>query len=286
VTASLQLQHEGWHADLRPDIGGAIARLDWSGAPLLHPAPPGASGPISMACFPLLPYANRIANGRFGFAGTAHHLPANFGDHPHSLHGVGWQSAWQVETRTTDSATLSHVHPAGPAWPWPYRATQTIRLAAGLVAISLRLTNSGQSPMPAGLGLHPCFPLHRETRLTATAAGVVLTDETALPTGALAAADHFGDWARGACVADAGFVDHALSGWSGTARIDQPDHRIRLSSTGARAFHLFTPTGEARFCFEPVSHLPDALNRPAFEIDILQPGQTATLSMTLAVSRD
>ena len=56
------------------------------GVDLLRRAPDGADDPLAMASFPLVPYANRIAQGRFAFDGADHQLPRNFGDHPHSIH--------------------------------------------------------------------------------------------------------------------------------------------------------------------------------------------------------
>ena len=50
-----------------------------------------------MACFPLVPYANRIANGRFAFAGDEVQLRRNWDRDPHPLHGQGWRSAWTIE---------------------------------------------------------------------------------------------------------------------------------------------------------------------------------------------
>jgi len=65
--------------DIAPAAGGALASYRWwrNGAALdwLRPADPGAiSGRDAgaMACFPLVPYSNRIRGGRFEFAGTHH----------------------------------------------------------------------------------------------------------------------------------------------------------------------------------------------------------------------
>lgn len=286
---SLRLDHAGWSAGLEPDCGGSVSRLDWNGIAVLRPAPPctslsgtgsppGATSPLQMASFPLLPFANRIANGRFG----PHRLPRNFGDHPHALHGNGWQRAWTAEPPEQGRVRLRLEHDGGESWPWRYAALQEIDLTAGVARFRIELTNRDRRPMPAGLGFHPYFPLHPETRLTARAEAVWLTDDAQLPVRRADAA-HFGDWALGAMVAGDGLIDHAYAGWQGAARIEQPGLLLEIEASGARAFHLYRPEGGGFFCFEPVSHLPDAHNRPAFELDRLEPGESLALEMRISV---
>ena len=61
-------------------------------------------------------------------------------------------------------------------------------------------------------------------------------------------------------------LDGHFAGWDGTARIAWPDgHGLTLRATGAWAsnLHVFAPTGGSALAVEPVSHAPDAPNRPA-----------------------
>ena len=174
-------------------------------------------------------------------------------------------------------------HRGGEAWPWSYDAEQEIELLAGVARFRIELTNRGSRPMPAGLGFHPYFPLHAQTRLMAHAAAVWLSDDQQLPV-RRASAVHFGDWASGAPVAGSGLIDNVYEGWNGFARISQPGYRLDLAATGARAFHLYRPEGGDFFCFEPVSHLPDAHNRQEFALDMLQPGESLALAMRISIS--
>lgn len=278
---TLTLAAGAWRAALRPALGGSFSGVWYNGKPVFRAAPDGSNDPLDMACFPLVPYANRIANGRFAFEGEAHQLPLNFGDHPHSLHGLGWQRAWEVDEADSASALLVHTHDGGAGWPWRYRAEQRVTLGEGGLTVALNLRNDDIRAMPAGLGLHPYFPRDAATRLRARAemawlAGPTLLPETAAP------ADHFGDWATGDGLSKPALVDHAHDGWDGEAVIAQPDGEIRIAAAGARAFHLYIPPGEDYFCIEPVTHLPDALNRPDFVMDVLPPGGTLRLVMTIS----
>ncbi|HEY0624729.1 aldose 1-epimerase [Sphingomonas sp.] len=276
----MKLEAHGWVLELVPALGGAIGALRHDGHDVLRPAPKGARDPLETGCFPLVPYANRIAHGRFTFDGQAHQLPLNFGDHPHSLHGLGWQSAWTVAEAAADQATLTHAHDGGASWPWVYRAEQRFTLAPCDLRIELSITNTGNAPMPAGLGLHPYFPCDAETHLTFAAERVWLADETMLPTEPAAPA-RFGDWSAGEAVAGTTLIDNAYEDWDGAAAIGQGWGGFAMRGEGADVLHIYRPPGAGFFCAEPVSHLPDAINRGGMEL--LAPGQTRGLAMILSI---
>lgn len=274
----MRLDAHGWSLALRPELGGAIAQLRHAGRDVLRPTPPDATDPLETACFPLVPYANRIAQGRFDFDGQGYRLPPNFGDHPHSLHGVGWQSAWQVVTHGIDHVVLRHEHGGGGGWPWAYRAEQRLTLARDAMRAELSLTNLSERTAPAGLGFHPYFPLDDSSRLRFTAARVWQVDATALPT-VPAPADHFGDWTAGRAVADDGLIDNSFEGWDGSAIVEQANGGYRLEAHGASVLHLYRPPGLDFFCIEPTSHLPNAINSGS--MPVLAPRATLTLQMFL-----
>ena len=211
-------------------------------------------------------------------------MPLNFGDHPHSLHGLGWQRPWTVLDAQERSARLIHGHDGGPGWPWCYSAEQRVRIDESGLRIVLTLTNEDQRPMPAGLGLHPYFPLDTATRLTFRSGQVWLADWTMIPTEA-APADHFGDWSKSATVSESAPIDNSYDAWDGKARIDHPTAPATwIEAEGAAALHLFIPPGAGFFCVEPVSHLPDALNRPGFAMDVLAPGETMRLALRIGAA--
>ncbi|HEY0044127.1 MAG TPA: aldose 1-epimerase [Allosphingosinicella sp.] len=285
----LELRAGAWEAQLEPSLGGAVTTLRHEGTDILRPAPEGANHPLDAASFPLVPFANRIAHGRFAWAGTAHQIPLNFGEHPHALHGLGWQAAWTVESASPTQAVLTHSHPGGGAWPWPYDAEQRIVLDESGLSITLSVTNRAAEPAPVGLGFHPYFHAPQGTRLTASLESVWLADATCIPTGR-APADHFGDWSMGESVARAELIDHAFSGWDGDARIARPDlpAPIRLTaSPELSTLHLYMPPGEPFFCAEPVGNMPDAPNRSEAgegeAMRSLAPGEALAVSMRIAI---
>lgn len=247
---------------------------------VLRPTPAGAGDVLETGCFPLVPYANRIADGRFAFGGIDAQLPLNFGNHPHSLHGVGWQAPWEVSSNTDDGASLLLHHEAAPSWPWPFHAEQHFQLDADGLAMTLLLANVGTRAMPAGLGFHPYFPRTPHTRLEMATDRMWLSDATMLPTRSVAA-DALGDWRGGSAIPDR-LIDNSFEGWDGLATLESDGAATRISAAGSRGVHLYAPPGADFLCVEPVTHLPDAFNR-GFAFDVLQPGETLALAMRIAI---
>ena len=58
--------------------------------------------------------------------------------------------------------------------------------------------------------------------------------------------------------------------------------RLTLTAEDSDWLHVFRPPAGDFFCLEPVSHMPDAINRPE-GMAMLAPGATQTLSMMVAV---
>jgi len=277
------LRAGGLEAALSPTVGGSLLSLALDGVDLLRRAPDGASDPLAMASFPLLPYANRIADGRFSFAGQSYQLPRNFGDHPHSIHGFGWQTAWTASETSETTTRLVHDHDGDAGWPWPYLAEQRVALTPSQLSMSLSITSVGDTPMPAGLGFHPYFLADAATTIQFDADGMWLSTPDMLPD-RQAAADALGDWSRPAIVQGDTLVDNAYTGWNGSATIRRGDGvRLTLRVTGADFLHVYRPPASGDFCLEPVSHMPDAINRGGMAI--VAPGDTVHLIMTIAIDK-
>lgn len=274
----MRLACGAWELDLLPALGGAIAALRRDGADIFRPTPHDAQHPLEAACFPLVPYANRIADGRFSFEGEGFVIPRNVADQAHPLHGTGWLQSWTVEQSDERSATLRYRHGADDGWPWAHDAEQRIVLNDEGLHLTLSLTNTGDRAMPFSLGLHPYFTKAGVSRLRFDAERVWLIDDAFLPTEP-APADRLGNWAAGETVERTSLIDNSYEGWSGTATILRDDGDLRLAGVNTSFLHVFTPPGEPYFCVEPVTAMPDAFNRavPA----VLQPGESHAITMTL-----
>jgi aldose 1-epimerase len=278
-----------------PAAGGAVARYwrergdviwEW-----LRPAPAAAlvgGDPYEVAAaFPLVPFSNRIRDGRFRFEGRPVVLPPNRSTERHSIHGHGWQACWTCLDRTPAVALLEYRHAAG-AWPWAYRATQRLVLTPERLTVELTLSNESEARMPAGLGWHPYFPRTPRTMLTAPVTAMWLTDEQMLPAELVPPAPAR-DPSAGV-PADRVALDNGFVGWSRRAVIDWPERGARLVMTATSPLDVlvvYTPSGRPYFCAEPVSHVTDAVNLAASgRIDtglrVLEPGETLRAAVTLA----
>jgi aldose 1-epimerase len=244
-----------------PEHGGSIVGWTRNGTHLLRRATPEAvllGQPGAMGCFPLVPYCNRIAWRRFTWDGIDHELAANFGDHPHAIHGVGWQRPWLIEERSAEFVTLSLRHEPksdAAAWPFAFAARLSYRLTEAGLTLEIAATNLHSGTAPIGIGVHPYFPRATGETIAFRADGVWI-NRGALP--------HVHekippDWdhANGRSV-DSEMLDNCFTGWRGSATL--PHMRIEASPT-LRNLQVFTPTGADFFCVEPVSHVPDAMNR-------------------------
>lgn len=286
LSRSLHLASGAWTAAVDPACGGAILSLRRDGEDVLRPPPATIADALDAACFPLVPYANRIAHGHFRFAGETIELPRNFGDHPHSLHGVGWRALWDVVEQSPAGVTLSHGHDGGAGWPWRYDCVQRLTLDdTGLSAV-LSVTNRDARPMPAGFGFHPYLTARPGDRLTFLCTETWLTDDTHLATHA-AAPDAIADWRRGADVFRPDLVDHCHGGWDGMVELVGAARTIRLSAEGSSFLHVHIPPGKGQVGVEPVSHMPNAVNRPEpperTGLRILAPDETMAIAMRITV---
>jgi aldose 1-epimerase len=233
--------------------------------------------PHAMGCFPLLPYGNRLGRGRFHWCGTEYALEPNFGDSPHTIHGVGWRRAWAVEATTPGSITLALDHCPDPAWPFAFSACLRYILSDSALTIDIRITNRHAAPAPAGIGLHPFFPKSYTPSLRFNATGVWQNGADALP------ATHApppAAWQHTIPRPERDSrLDNCFTDWDGTADILAGPASMRIEASQVfRQLQVFTPSWTDFFCIEPVSHVPDAINqlglRPEQAMHVLQPDAT------------
>jgi aldose 1-epimerase len=284
---------------LAPAIGGAITGFTWRGAPVLRPTPQDAitAGDVrSCACYPLVPYSNRIRDATLRFAGRTYPLAHNFGNHPNSIHGVGWQRAWSIASQTAGSIELALRHDAATdaaGWPWSFEARHTLILStrgdgAATLHATLTIRSLADEPFPFGLGWHPFFPKTSASRLRFDASGVWRNDATQLPV-ALEALDAATDFSSARSL-EGVVLDNVFDGWSGHADLEQPDMTVDIDADSACGrLVVYAPEGRDFVAVEPVSHETDAFNRAAegavnTGMRVLRPGASFSCTMRLTAA--
>jgi aldose 1-epimerase len=258
---NLLLQGGPLAVELAPGAGGSIARLAVDGIDLLRPmaAADVASGKVNnAAAYPLVPFSNRIANGRLVFEGEQFALTPNWPGLRHPMHGDGWACAWLVEKADVRSAEIFYLHErAGErgGWPFRYRARQSYRLTEDRLTVRMALDNLEDRPVPAGIGLHPFFLRNADTELACRTKAVWTADDEVLPIERVAVPRHW-DFSASRRV-DTTVLDNCFDGWDGRATVTWPGRRLRLALEASQPFRhlvIYVPPGRDFFCVEPVSH--------------------------------
>ena len=271
----LRLAGGDWTACLLPAQGGAFARLAWRGTDVLVPLPEGADPNAGGAgAFVMAPWANRLDAGRVGGFGR---VPVNRRAEGTAIHGLLRERPWTLLAAAPDRVELAQAG-AAESLPWRWRARLAIRLGTA-VEIALGIENAGDAPMVFGSGWHPFFLHPPGTRLRFAARRRCTTDARMLPTALLPTTGLAGAVPAG--------LDTAFEGWDGQAEIQRPDLILRLAAHGAwaRGLQVFHPPGRGFLCVEPVSHLPDAVNRPWLgAMDVLAPGERLAGGLAIAAA--
>jgi aldose 1-epimerase len=278
--------------DIAPALGGGITRFDWrdEGAlvPIFRPcaSPDLTTDPNELACYPLLPYSNRIGGGHFKFLGRAVDVPCNRPGEPLPLHGDGWLAAWDVESEDATRVRLTLDRRDGK--PYSYRARQSFTLDAATLVVTLSVENTGRETLPFGLGLHPFLTREADTELAAAADGLWLCGDDLLPVRHVPAPPA---WQFGvAYPMPSAMINNAFTGWSGRTSVLWPKRRLSLTISADTDYYvLYAPAGKDFFCFEPVDHPINAVNLPgggqAHGMTVLAPGETLTREFRFTVER-
>ena len=247
--------------DLAPSSGGAVARFARDGADLLRPmtATDVASGNgMHASAYPLVPFSNRIKDGRLVFAGRTFKLKRNWPGVNNPMHGDGWSHAWRVLRTDGHTAEIAYEHaPAGETGGWPFRycARQEYRLDADRLTITITIENLEDHAVPAGIGLHPFFVREPDTQLRTRTQWMWTSDAEVLPVERVATPPE-ADFARGRKV-DETRLDNGFDGWERHATIRWPRAGLRLDLEASPAFGhavIYVPPERPYFCVEPVSH--------------------------------
>ena len=255
----IELAGGGWRAGLLPGRGGALAMLAHAGEDVLVPLPEGADPNDTWAgAFVMLPWTNRLDEGRLPHPGGVAHFPCNRVAERTALHGLSRERAWEVESAVSDRAVL--VQRIDTA-PYRYVARMELRLSAAF-RLMLTVTNEGEEGMPFGSGWHPFFTRPAGTRIAFHASGAIERDLRNMPVG-LASSTGL----EGGEEAFAGQDTH-YTGWDGALRLDlgARGFEMRGEDAWSRNLQVFAPRGAGVICAEPVSHVPDVANRPDFAL--------------------
>ncbi len=265
---------------LRPDLGGCIAGFWHRDTPILRSSDPTSlSAARASACYPLVPYSNRLGYRKFRWKGHDYTTQPNFDAHPHSVHGVAWQRPWEIVSSSALEVVLRLRHGGDADWPFAFEATQYFTLTPQAMSVQLVFANTADAAQPVGLGWHPYFPKRARSRLHIELSDRWDSDATQLPVRKVAQPGIDSD------VSHLDF-DNCFEGWKGPARIR--DERFSLQLTASLPYLVvFTPQQRDYFCVEPVSHVSNAIHMAdpaAHGLRSVAAGERIEASMKLEVA--
>ena len=277
---AIELQHADWRLQVDPGLGGSVLGLWLGGTPVLRPTPDSATHAGQSAAYPLVPYSNRIGQGRMDWRGEHHSLRNGFNDEVHALHGVGFMRPWTVVEHQAGVLVLRLVHVADAFWPFAFEAEQRFELGAGGLGLTMSARSTDARPQPMGLGWHPFFVRRPASTLDLPVHTQWLAGEDVLPRMPQAVPG-----VRGAI---AGMrLDHCFDGAGSVARLTDGELDLRLEAD-SRYWVVYTLMDAGYFCVEPVTHLNNAVQQAdplAHGLVELCPGEELRLHVRLTARR-
>ena len=135
----------------------------------------------------LMPWPNRLRNGRYSFGGSEHVTPLTEPERDNAMHGlVSWVN-WRVIKRTTSRTALAYrLHPQ-PGYPFVLDVGVEYALVDAGLEVTLHAANRGSTAAPFGAALHPYLAVGGgrvdDARLQVPARAWLPVDEQLVPTG-------------------------------------------------------------------------------------------------------
>jgi aldose 1-epimerase len=168
------------------EVGGGIRSFTVGDIPVLDgfAADQGYDGGRGQT---LLPWPNRVADGRYTWAGEEHQLALSEPARGNAIHGLTRWVNWELVASTPASAHLRYLLHAQSGWPFLLRCELRYDLAGPDLTVRTTVTNVGGQPCPVAAGAHPYLSagggLVDDCTLVLPAASSLPTDERGIPTG-------------------------------------------------------------------------------------------------------
>jgi aldose 1-epimerase len=295
ATGPIEVQLRSGEARLAVDLrGGGLRRLDVGGWDVLDGYEEGEV-PIGRRGGVLLPWPNRLRDGRWRWNEADLQLDVVSPEKPNAMHGLVSFQPWSVLASADDTVTVGTL--VEPRSDYPFRLAAAIDyvLSADRLEVTVRVGNAGREPAPFGLGLHPYLAVSAredgdvgQAELSLPARTLLVVDDGGLPTGETRPFD--GGVGR---IGDRAFDDPLTDltrnddGWA-RVRLRGPAGALELALDRAWPWlQVFTgdtlPVGQRRrsVAVEPMTCPPNAL-ADGVDLVVLEPRGTWSGTWTLA----
>jgi aldose 1-epimerase len=240
----------------------------------------------------LIPWPNRLQDGRYEFGGRSHQLPLTEPDLGNAIHGLVRWGTWSAAKREPDRVVMEHVVHPQPGYPFTLGLDVEYRLSEAGLSVRTTARNLGADACPYGCGHHPYLTLGSPTvdryELQAPGARVLISDERGLPTGSEPVDGTEYDFRTARSIGETK-LDNAFTDLErdddGMARVtlrDPDDGRAVTLRVDESYRHLMLFTGDPlpdvnrrSLAVEPMTCPPNAF-RSGDSVIRLEPGQSTT----------
>jgi aldose 1-epimerase len=230
-------QFEITHGEQRAtivEVGAGVREYEVGARPVLDPYPPQAMSDGAHGA-PLIPWPNRLADGRYRFDGVDHQVALTEPAKRNAIHGfLRWRPWRAVEREDARVVMGTRLYPLS-GYPFALEVRVDYRLGEDGLEVSTTATNIGERTCPYATGQHPYLSpgngLIDECTLELPAGTRILTDERQLPCGEEGVEGTTFDFraARrlGEQQIDSAFTDlsRGEAGYA-TVRLEAPDGRV------------------------------------------------------------
>jgi aldose 1-epimerase len=296
-------QHEIRHGDQRAvvvQVGGGLREYEVAGFPVVDGYGAGEMAHSGRGQV-LMPWPNRLADGRYEHDGRTLQAPLSEPDRHNAIHGLLRWRAWDVVESVPERVRLGHVLWPRAGYPFTLALEVEYELSETGLRVTMRAENVGAERAPYGAGHHP-YVRAELGRVDATVLRLPATrflelDMRQVPTGRLIdVAGSPYDFREGRPIGDTR-LDNAFTAMErdvdGLARVEvrAPDGGRRVTVWLDRGFeHLMVFTGDGlseaeqrrSVAIEPMTCAPDAFNN-RLGLLVLEPGQSTSATWGITV---
>lgn len=257
-------------------LGASIAAFQYRVGGTWHPimrevSDEALKGNISspLSSYTLVPFSNRVPEGKFTFKGKQYQLMTNTKEHT-TIHGDVRNRPHHLQEKTAEKLVFGfdsrdHEDLEAFNYPFPLTLKTTFELSGTTLTQTLEITNVGDEEMPIGFGIHPYFVRSfagsEDAVLQFKVDGVYRTDSTNIPKEGKQPLKADEDFSEGASLGSRKF-DTVFGGFDGHLKVSYPGTPYNLKIEADALFeHLIVFTApDGTMALEPVTNCTNAFN--------------------------
>ncbi len=137
----------------------------------------------------LLPWPNRLRDGRYDFGGSSQQQALTEPSRGHAIHGLTRYATWSVDQVAEDHCRLSYLLHPQPGYDFTLALAAEFRVGPEGLTVTITAENQGREVLPYAAGAHPYLRLDDrgvDPWLLRVPARVTMeADDRAIPTGRL-----------------------------------------------------------------------------------------------------